>query len=208
MRGFVFSIMFFLAVLPLRAQSVMDEELASLVTAVTLLRTANEESYGRAVRILEQDAQWTPMNELGALQPGECSPADRTPGFKLNRILSKVDRGRKYGSVHGDMLNGEDERYHYSLYERSVKGGQSVAYALKGRQGKQTFVIVPYDGNVPSLSAVLTQDGGPSVVFAESGGLLVATCTAASAQTEIVITVTEKSGVNRAFVLLNHNSRK
>lgn len=196
------------ALQPLCAQQAMDSELASLVDAVCMLRRQSESEYNAVSARLQNDMKWTPMSELGALRENECPPAERVPRFKLNRILSSAERSRKYVSTHGDMLNGEDSRYDYSLCERSVKGGRSVTYVLKGRSGRQTFVVVPFEESESGLSATVAVDGAAATPFVENDGVLSAVCEAASADSRIVITVAENSGRSSAFVLLNHNSRR
>lgn len=188
----------------------MDKELKSLVNLVEQLRDGRSDSYSRVQELLKADSKWTPMNETGTLKDRECKPSEITKRFKLNRILSKVDNERKYVATHGDMLNGEDERYNYSLYERSVKANASVNYTLKGREGKQTFVVVPYVTNNSGLTATIRIANGKTAKFQKlSNGTLVYTSNDASTVRSdvITITVTNASSSNQAFVLLNHNSR-
>lgn len=188
----------------------MDSELKSLVDIVKMLRSENSTSYSRAQELLKKDSKWTPMNETGTLKKQECRPTEVGKRFKLNRILSTVDNGRKYVSTHGDMLNGEDERYNYSLYERSVKAKTTVEYTIKGREGKQTFVIVPYLESGSGLCATITLGNGQKENFStDKDGLLLYSSNMSSLKREdiIKITVTNKSASNQSFVLLNHNSR-
>lgn len=187
-----------------------DKELNSLVGLVEQLRDGRSDSYSRVQEMLKADSKWTPMNETGTLKEQECKPSEITKRFKLNRILSKVDNDRKYVATHGDMLNGEDERYNYSLYERSVKAKASVSYTLKGREGKQTFVVVPYLANNSGLTATIRIANGSTAKFQkQANGTLVYTSNYASTERNdvITITVTNASSSNQAFVLLNHNSR-
>ena len=94
----------------LSAQGIGDRELRRLVEDVRLLRSADESVYEDVFRRMEADLSWTPMNETGPLQSSECPPSERIGRFKLNRILSRADAGRKYVSAHGNMLNGEEAR--------------------------------------------------------------------------------------------------
>lgn len=208
MCRFIFSILTLAAILPLRAQAIHDAEMSSLIGIVRILRAHDEAAFNRAARLLADDSKWTTMNELGPLKADECPPSEGTPGFKLNRILSKIERSRKYSSTHGDMLNGEDERYDYSLYERSIRGGRSVTYKLSRRVGRQTFVIVPFESSGHGLTATVSVDGGKPISFVESNEVLVVDCVVCSADSDIAVTVSEKSGANRSFVLINHNSRR
>jgi len=196
------------------AQHIVDEELQSLVAVVKLLRSSNENDFNRASQLLASDEKWTSMSELGVRQSTECLPIDKVPGFKLNRILSKAEGNRKFVYTHGDMLNGEDERYNYSLYERSVKAGQNVSYRLKGREGTQIFVLVPFHGEQSGLSGEIQLEEEAPVAFqveegAEWDVLSVRFVSSVlTREKEIVLTVRNGSSENQSFVLINYNSRK
>lgn len=188
------------------AQDAMDRNLRSMVDAVSALRGADEKSYERVRASLSEMYFWTPMNETGPLREGECAPSDRVQGFRLNRLLNQIAGTRKYVSAHGYMLNGEDQRYCYSLYERSVKAGRTVTYTLREREGEQVLVIVTGNPAAGAVSATARVSGGKDVAFREEGnGVLTARldCSASS-----VLTVSVTGGAaNQAFVLLNYNSR-
>lgn len=184
---------------------IQDQELASLVDVVKLLRVQNEKNYNEATKILKADNKWTPMNETGKLKDTECKPSKKTPNFKLNRILTSVARERKYISAKGEMLNGEDERYHYSLYERSLKKKSEATYRLRNRSGKQVFVIVPFNKQKGSLSVMVNGENLSSTKEAEDGTLI---CNFIANGSEIYLTVKNLSTNPLAFVIINHNSRK
>lgn len=203
----------FLMVQLVSAQSMNDKELQSLIEVVKMLRSSDEADFNKASQILAADTKWTSMSELGVKQHTECLPVDKVPGFKLNRILSKAEGNRKYVYTHGDMLNGEDERYNYSLYERSVKAGLEVTYKLKGREGGQTFVLIPYGGKGANLSGCIMLDDGMKIGFSpeiQDGGILVAYCESSILTRDKVFSVTIKNGSsqNQSFVIINHNTRK
>lgn len=195
------------------AQSINDKELQSLIGVVKMLRVSDEPTFNKATRILVADTKWTSMSELGIKQKSECFPVDKVPGFKLNRILSKAEGSRKYVYTHGDMLNGEDERYNYSLYERSVKAGQEVTYKMKGREGAQVFVLVPFMEEASQLSGYITLDDGRQIMFEtekQDKGILVAYCESSMLTRDKLFSVTVKNGslLNQSFVIINHNTRK
>lgn len=196
------------------AQHIVDEELQSLVAVVKMLRNSNENTFNQVSQLLASDEKWTSMSELGVRQSTECLPVDRVAGFKLNRILSKVEGNRKFVYTHGDMLNGEDERYNYSLYERSVKAGQKVSYRLKGREGTQIFVLVPFHGEQSGLGGEIQLEQETPVSFQEEDGsyrdVLSARLVSSklTREKEIVLTVRNGSSENQSFVLINYNSRK
>lgn len=189
----------------LHAQEVkMDKELSALVDAIKILRNPSESNYNKATKLLKSDEKWTPMNETGKVKATECKASENIPTFKLNRILTCVMKEQKRVSTTGTMLNGEDSRYNYSLYERSLKKGKSATYKLKKRYGKQTFVLVPYVKMKGSLSVFV--DGKKPMMTEQEDGTLI--CSFDSSGKEISLNVTNKSGVALSFVLLNHNSRK
>lgn len=188
------------------AQSLVikDKELASLVDVVKTLRNPSKDYFNQATQKLQADDKWTSMNETGDLQPTECKPSEKIPSFKLNRILTNVAKTQKRVSTTGTMLNGEDARYNYSLYERSLKKGKSATYMLRKRSGKQTFVLVPYIKKRGRLS-VLVNGKVPVTTEQEDGTVL---CSFDSQEKDISLTVVNKSGSALSFVILNHNSRE
>lgn len=191
------------------AQPPMDNEVRSLLGTVCCLRGADAKTYNRVEALLSEDEAWTPMNETGAFQEGECPPYDDIPYFGLNRILSHIAIERKMIHTHGDFLNGEDERYNYSLYERSVRAGFSVSYTLKGREGKQWFIIIPYDKDGGGLSASISINGGSKIPFAQAENGTIATyLDLPQLDVNDLMTITVRGTRNQSFVLLNHNSRK
>lgn len=195
------------------AQTMEDKELQSLIEAVRMLRHSHEDTFTKVSQLFSADYQWTSMTELGVRQQTECLPSDKVPGFKLNRILTKAEGERKYVYTHGDMLNGEDERYNYSLYERSLKAGEEVCYQLKGREGAQVFALIPFKGKEAAFSGYLQIGSAEPVKFASVGtdeDLLYAFLQSPSLNRETTISITIKnhSGENQSFVIVNHNTRK
>lgn len=195
-----------------RAQSVpgSDKELESLVSLVKMLRETNEDNFNKASQQLTADTKWTPMDETGNVRQGlECRATEKVPGFKLNRILTKVDGSRKHVSTHGDMVNGEDSRYDYSLFERTLKAKTEVAYRLKGREGQQTFVIVPYDPNA-SFTAYVTCNGKKIAGKRQPDGTIVLEWqkNLPSRNSSFTLTVKNNTGTPQSFVIINHNTRK
>ena len=181
-----------------------DKDLASLVEVSKMLRNPSKANYKKAKLLLKADEKWTPMNETGDLQATECKPSEKTSTFKLNRLLNSIVKEKKRVSTTGTMLNGEDSRYHYSLYERSLKKGMSATYQLRNRSGKQTLVLVPFVKKKGSLSILV--DGEKPIITEDADGTVI--CTFNAIGKEISFTVTNKSGAALPFVILNHNSKK
>lgn len=207
MKRFLSILLMILLSSALEAQT-MDDELTSLVEVVLSLREQDAAHFNKAVEQLTDDTKWTAMDELGVLKSQECKPTDNVPSFKLNRILNKAESGRRYVSQRGDFLNGEDPRYCYSLFERSVKADSMVTYTLKGRVGAQTFVIIPFEADA-NLSVEFFS---PDVFFAEvknTVGMSVFRSDAGQkADSYITIKVKNLDNTNHSFVIINHNTRE
>lgn len=187
-----------------------DRELAALVDIVKMLRESNETNFRKATDILTSDMKWTPMDETGAVRDGvECKASENVPRFKLNRILSRVDGSRKYVSTHGDMVNGEDARYDYSLYERALKPKAKVEYALKGREGRQTFIVVPYN-TTAKLDVSIVINGKKIVGQSDADGTVVVNVdkNLPVKTDKLNLSVTNRTNAPQAFVIINHNTRK
>lgn len=187
-----------------------DRELAALVDIVKMLRESNETNFRKATDILTSDMKWTPMDETGAVRDGvECKASENVPRFKLNRILSRVDGSRKYVSTHGDMVNGEDTRYDYSLYERALKPKAKVEYALKGREGRQTFIVVPYN-TTAKLDVSIVINGKKIVGQSDADGTVVVNVdkNLPVKTDKLNLSVTNRTNAPQSFVIINHNTRK
>ena len=192
------------------AQPAMDGELTRLVGAVIALRSATSASYEQIAGVFAADSLWTPMNETGPFLDQECRPSENVPGFKLNRLLTRVAMERKHVYTHGDMLNGEDSRYDYSLYERSVHRGRTVSYTLKGRVGRQWFVIVPISEKNSGLSATVSVGEDPPTAFSPGEkGILTIWLDTPGLQGDDPVRISVTGGDrDQGFVILNHNTRQ
>ena len=68
--------------------------------------------------------------------------------FKLNQVITYVyKKQNQLLESKGDMLNGNELDIHYAVIEKSVKRGSKVTYMIKGREGMQTFFIIPHNPN-------------------------------------------------------------
>ena len=104
------------------------------------------------------------------------------------------------------MLHGEDPRYEFSLFERSVHAGSQTSFELRKRQGRQWFVIVPYSGP-GALTATLSVDGGEPLAFTQQddGSLVLFLDQVIQADQVLSLSVTGLR--SDAYVILNHNMR-
>lgn len=209
MKKIVIALICLLAAAPSFAQSIMDEEMQSLVKIVLSLREDSEASYNAAVSALTADLKWTSMNETDdQIQPSECSRYVKIPRFRLNLILQNIDSKRKPSSSYSDMLSGTDDRYNYSLYERSVKANATVRYVLPERSGRQVLVIVPY-GATSAMKASVEFEGHTYHFLKGENNILFASLPAPSGSWNGVLNLQISGGSsNEAFVIINHNTRE
>lgn len=205
---------------PTTAQVKVDKELESLISAVTSLRQTETSKQKTAYQVVTQtltaDKLWTPMDELRDRNNNECRVTDKSMSwFKLNSILNTITMKRSgLNTSRGDFLNGEDPHFSYSLIEKSVKAGKTVSYDMKGREGSQDFVVVPYDAQNAKLDVVLyKKDGNKKTTLAKgskgSDGLIyVQVKSKVKADDVLTLEINNRSTTNVAMVILNHNKRK
>ncbi len=184
-----------------------DAELATLSETVKALKSGGSVAFDKAVESLSKDVAWTPMNELRPSDPSvECRASDRVPGFKLNKLLAKAEQAQRFETSTGNMLNGENPQYSYSLYERAVKSGKSAIYSLRSRLGAQTFIFIPFDKDA-KLDIEISCG---NVIFEKThynDGSVRLSGTATAGE-PVAVKITNRDKENRSFVLLNHNPRK
>lgn len=181
-----------------------DDELNRLTQVVNSLKSGGEKSYQKAVATLAADKLWTPMDELATDRSAECKASERTPGFRLNSVLTNAENAERYQTTTANHLNGADARYSYSLYEKTVKAGKSASYSLPGRSGEQTFIVIPYSGELTvSVSSGATQfDSSPL-----GKGAVRLSGRVANGE-PVKIRVENRGSANVSYVIINHNSRK
>jgi len=204
-------ILLLIALCPLQgyAQKQLDDNLNSLVRSVLELRKTDVKSQRRAQEQLTASfAIWNPMVETGDLKDGECAYGE-VEGFQLNRLMHQIASSQKRVITHGDMRVGTDARFDYTLCERSVKAGCTVSFPLKGREGRQCFVIVPYSDKGSFICAALSVDDDEPVAFEPSdNGILIGWIDNPQLTGEQTVTLFIYGKQNQAFAILNHNSRK
>lgn len=194
------------AAIGMQAQEITDGELAKLVSIVKMLRTKTPASYNNVFSKLKADRKWTQMDETQVNDPALGHAANGS-FFRLNIIMNNVDDARQYVATQGNMLNGEHERYNYSMYEHALKAGKSVSFELKKRKGPQTLVIVPFSGKAAKISASVSI---ASQVRTDADGTVIITCPGKDLAdgNKLTITISNGSEKVQSFVLLNHNTRK
>lgn len=181
-----------------------NAELNKLTDIVSSLRTGGEKAYKEAIARLAKDKEWTPMDELGINKEAECKTSERPKGFKLNAVLTNAENAERYQTTTGNHLNGADSRYSYSLFEKTIKGGKSATYLLNERWGEQTFIVIPYSGNV---SVVITSDNHKFQTTPIGNGAVKITGNAVKGK-PLKLSIKNDGLENVSYVIINYNSRK
>lgn len=198
-------ILFIFLTIPINiwGQSSFDipNEMANLVLRCVDLRSPmNVEKVSKA---MERDMKWTMMDELAIDKQGECTTKDVVDMFGLNDIgFGILKRHGGVTNAGGRFRDGRDPRYKYSFIEITVKKGNAVSYEISGREGEQIFAIVPFDhdadfeASIPNGNTII-KDG---VCYIQLKQKLIK-------EQKFTLTITNKSGKNTAFALINYNSR-
>lgn len=203
MKKYILMLFVSICVFSVKAQS---DELNKLTDIVKSLQTGGEKAYKDAIATLAADKLWTPMDELTIDRNVECKASDRVPGFRLNSVLTNAENKERYQTTTGNHLNGADIRYNYSLFEKTLKPGKTASFALPQRWGEQVIIIIPFNAQ-SKISAKATGGNKDFVVVPSGKGSLKLTGSVVKSQ-PLKLTVTNASGENISYVILNYNSRK
>lgn len=190
------------------AQKSTDVELNKLVSTIATLRQANQKSWEKALETFKNDKLWTVMDEIPRHENEYYLIGDDQ--FKLNPILNKRDGDNKQMTP-GRFLNGNDPNFNYSLTEIGIKPRSSVSYELKYREGKQTFVVMPYDKDKAQqieLDASLNNRWIAKGKREDDGNIYLQINQAVTSLDVIKIEIKNDSDAKVPFVLINHNTRK
>jgi hypothetical protein len=125
-------------------------------------------------------------------------------------MLSKAEQVHQGVAVATNgFMNGQDPRFNYSLYEKSVMAGKRVSYTFSGREGRQVFVVVPYKTSA-KLNAKLLVSGKEAASSQRlSDGTLVLECTEnINTKTPLTLEISNEGSEGMAMVILNHNTRQ
>lgn len=198
-----------LLMLPLdvSAQQV-NQEMQELVKRCKALRSANNKAM--VMREFESDTQWTLMDELKIDRTGECTIRDRVDSFAVNNICYRIAKSKGgVTNMGGRFRSGMDPRYHYSLIEIAVKKGATVQYEIKGRLGEQLLAVAAYD--VAADFAVRVTKNGQDFVgrnVKKEGVAYVSLKEKIKKGETFILSISNDSGKNMPFVIINYNSRK
>ena len=191
-------------------ETVIDKELKDFVDAVVSLRQSDKVNSVKAV--LKNSKKWTLMDELKDQNNAECILTKKMKRFNLVPLINGVLTERYGNNIAGkDFLNGEDPRFSYSLIEKGIKAKKKVKYTFQGRVGKQDFVVIPCDPSSTNLTIKFSKGNSPlkTVQKKDKDGTLYFHIDAKLKSTDkITLEIENKSNVNVAVAILNHNTRK
>ena len=126
--------------------------------------------------------------------------------FKLNQLVTHVYGRQNTGMVSkGDYFNSTEKDVYYSAIEKNLKGKCTVKYTLTGHVGIQEFVFMAYNPNSKFSAKV---NGQPATAIAGQKGVLCVKLPRVKKEDKIVFSITNGSGSNESFVILNHNPQK
>lgn len=215
MEAIILALCFFIYPCLSFSQEKPDDELVFLMETVSMLRTAEPgekmDIYDKVSDKLKKDDKWTRMDELVDEGTGECRLTDRTVNwFRLNNILNTIEITRVGNDdIKGDFLNGENPNFRYSLLEKSVKNGSSVKYRIRGRSGKQVFVLMPFNPSDSGNISMSLYKGDSQISAGEmdsKGNLFMEYTGSLTPDEELVLVISNHGVKNIAMVLFNHNT--
>lgn len=185
----------------------IPNEMQVLVNHCIALRNTGNTS--RVSRDLQRDDQWTLMDEIAIDRKGECTINDKVDTFGLNDIGFRIFKQHSGVTNQGGRFrDGRDPRYRYSFIEITVKRQASVNYDISGREGKQLLAIVPHDPNARFTAAVTMGGKNCGTATMRDGVCYLSIDQNLRPSDHFKLTITNQSGKNMAYVIINHNSRK
>ena len=188
------------------AQKATDQELQHLMSVVSTLRQSDESNWNKALSSFQNDSLWTIMDEA-VRDDNECWLVGKRQ-FKLNAILTK---GSNYDKkrVSGEFLNGNDPNFNYSLTERGIKKSSTVSYELSYREGRQTFVVMPFEKHTKMMveASLNGKTIGESATDAD-GNIILSINAKVNKSDKLMLKITNNSNSDMPVVIINHNSRK
>lgn len=200
----------------LQAQTVEmngEEMLTTMRDAVLLLRNNDEASWERAQDEFQKHLNsFTLMDELQD-KANDCLPiAGKVKKRGVNRLITELKNGRRVQNSERELLDGSDSRFNYSIFEKCIKQGATSTYTMKGRSGKQVYIVIPYKtDNRYSCKLImegervfepsLADENGISYFFIESEN-------GPQGNETVTLKITnDEKNRNESFVIINHNYR-
>ncbi len=191
---------------PALAQKETDQELQQLIDIVSTLRQADETTWENAKTSLNQFDNITVMDEIKS--NNEYRPIGKNQ-FRLNTILNE-NLGYNKKMVRGEFLNGNSPYYNYSMTERGIKKDRTVSYEMSYREGKQTFIVMPFKKKVGMVEVKAFLNGHPvGESYTDNDGNIHLSINAdVELSDKLRLDITNLSGDKLPVVIINHNTRK
>ena len=203
--------------LALHAQEPTDGYLQEVVKVVKQLRKGGDSVRNSAVSTLSATGspKLTLMDEIrwggkAADQSAEVKGA-KAHRFRLNQVVARVYKQQNPQlETKSNMLNGNEKDIHYSAIEKSVKRGARLTYVVKGRQGAQDFVFVPFNSK---SQYIVTMTTGQQTLRKEAVDVCHLHLDAVSARQPLYFSIdylddkANKDAVE-SFAIINYNPRK
>lgn len=123
--------------------------------------------------------------------------------FKMNQVVTHVYSRQNTGMVSkGDYFNSTEKDIYYSAIEKNVKAMSKVEYTLAGHVGIQEFVFVSFN---PGTRFTVTVNGKSAQ---SEQGIASVVLPRLRETDKILFSISNESGDNESFVILNHNPQK
>lgn len=210
------SIVLLLSAAAAEAQIQQSSHVDRLYEYAHTLRTSPNK-YEDVKEMMSKDTQWTMMSEFTYNCTDEsvlCSWRDDFDYCALRDICLQIEtsRGTITDNASNLFCNGNDPNYSYSIDELVIKAGMKMHSSLSYREGRQHFLMIPYDYNsrnhTSGLSITIAYEGEDIPAIATERGFEFVIDKIHSAQHSISICVTNTTDRNLSFIFINHNSRK
>jgi hypothetical protein len=190
-----------------------EHELLQMRNAVLLLRNDNEKSWNKAQDELDKLKEiFTLMDELRDSK-NDCKPiSSEVKRFGVNIIVSELKNGRRIQLSNRELLDGSDERFDFSMFEKCIKKNSTATYKMTGRYGKQVFLVIPYrSGNKYSCSLQFGERAPLKPDIIDKNGIsyfFIDANEGPSPEETTTLKITNKKNGNASFVIMNHNYRE
>lgn len=189
-----------------------DAHLKKLTEGLLKVREKKASSDVLNKMVLDWSASGSPkitlMDEIKRDPDNESRGKDANK-FKMNQVVTHVYNRQNTGMVSkGDYFNSTEKDVYYSAIEKTVKGNNStVTYTLTGHVGDQEFVFVPFNAKAKYTVKVNGKSAEP---VNEKGkeGVLRLKLPKVKKEDKITFSITNHSGSNESFAILNHNPQK
>lgn len=126
--------------------------------------------------------------------------------FKMNQMVTHVYRRQNTGMVSkGDYFNSTEKDVYYSAIEKTIKKKATVTYTLTGHVGVQEFVFMSFN---PKTKFYVKINGNSAQSVPGREGMQQIKLPKVRKGDIITFSITNDSGSNESFVILNHNPQK